>query len=199
VVLDGGTIVNMLAASRPRPADLPRAISELAGGNAQLFLKDRAAATHVADVPEQALGMTESFVCREWAPYGASGAILHAGRRVFPMLPSSVLINAVQLPFQHQLCGVWNVPAGPSSQRVRVHSAIPTLVVSGEIDAKTGADWGRYAARTLPNSTYVRIRAIGHWVIARSPCAQKIFQSFLRTPLSPTTSCAKTAPEIDFK
>lgn len=199
VVLDGGTIVNMLAASRPRPADLPRAITELANGNADMFLKERAAATHVADVPEQALGMTESFVCREWAPYGSSAAVLHAGRIVFPTLPSSVLMNAVQLPFQHELCDVWNVPAGPPSQRVRVRSTIPTLVVSGEIDAKTGADWGGYAARTLPNSTYVRIRAIGHWVIARSPCAQHIFQSFLRRPRSPTTSCAKTAPGVDFK
>jgi pimeloyl-ACP methyl ester carboxylesterase len=199
VVLDGGTIVNMLAASRPKPSDLPRAITELAAGDPHMFLKDRAAAALVPDVAEQALGMTESFICREWTPYGSPAAILHAGRIVFPTLPSSVLINAVQLPFQHQLCDVWHVPPGPFSQRVRVRSTIPTLVVSGEIDAKTGADWGRYAARTLPNSTYVRIRAVGHWVIARSPCAQTIFRSFMRTPLSPTTSCAKMAPGIDFQ
>jgi hypothetical protein len=36
----------------------------------------------------------------------------------------------------------------------------------------------------------VRINGIGHWVIAQSPCAQSIFQSFLSTPLSPETSCA---------
>ena len=199
VVLDGGTIVNMVVANRPAPADLPRAITELSNGNPQMFLQSRAGAAIVADVPEQALGMTNSFVCREWTPYGSPAAILQAGRAVFPTFPASVLINAVQLPFQHELCDVWNVPAGPASQRFRVHSTIPTLVVSGEIDAKTGAAWGRSAASTLPNSTYVRIRAMGHWVIARSPCVQKIFQSFLQTPLSPTTSCAKTAPGINFK
>jgi pimeloyl-ACP methyl ester carboxylesterase len=71
-----------------------------------------------------------------------------------------------------------------------VHSDIPALVVSGTFDAKTGAQWGLYAASTLSRSTYVRINGIGHWVIAQSPCAQDIFQSFLSSPLSPDTTCA---------
>jgi len=110
-----------------------------------------------------------------------------------------VLLQAPQLPFQRELCGVWNVPARPASQRVRVRTAIPTLVVSGAIDSKTGARWGRYAADTLSNSTYVRIRGIAHWVIVQSPCAQQIFRSFLQTPVSPSTACVTTAPGIEFK
>ena len=53
---------------------------------------------------------------------GSPAAILHAGEVEFPTLPSTVLINAPQLPFEHELCKEWNVPAGPESQRVRVHS-----------------------------------------------------------------------------
>jgi pimeloyl-ACP methyl ester carboxylesterase len=199
VVLDGGTIVDMIVGNKPKPGELPRAITELANGNPQRFLQARAASAHVAAVPEQALGMTHSFVCREWEPYGSPAAISRAGRQVFPTWPPSVLVNAPQLPFQRELCRAWNVPAGPASQRVRVRSNIPTLVVSGAADAKTGAEWGRYAASTLPRSTYVRMRAMTHWVIVQSPCAQKIFRSFLQRPLSPTTSCAATAPGIDFK
>ncbi len=199
VVLDGGTILNMLVGSRPKPADVPRAVVELARGDARAFLDARVAAAQVASVPEQALGMTHSFVCREWEPYGSPTAILRAGKRAFPTLPDSVLINAPQLPFQRDLCRAWNVPAGPHSQRVRVRSNIPTLVVSGAIDAKTGAQWGRYAASTLPNSTYVRIKALGHWVIVQSPCAQQIFQSFLSSPRSPKTSCASTLSGVRFK
>ena len=134
--------------------------------------------------------MTQSFVCREWEPYGGPADILAAGRRAFPAFPASVLVNAVQLPFEHELCDRWAVPKGPDSQRVRVRSAIPALVVSGTFDAKTGAEWGRYAASTLSNSTYVRINGIGHWVIAQSPCAQAIFRSFLADPMSPDTRCA---------
>ena len=80
-------------------------------------------------------------------------SILRAGRQMFPTWPSSVLINAPQLPFEQELCKEWNVPAGPASQRVRVRSNIPTLVVSGAVDAKTGAEWGntlRARCRTPP-------------------------------------------------
>jgi len=110
-----------------------------------------------------------------------------------------VLINAPQLPFEHELCRVWNVPVGPQSQRVTVRSTIPTLVVSGAIDSKTGAQWGRYVAKLLPNSTYVRIKAVGHWVIVQSPCAEQILQSFLSSPRSPKTSCAGSLSGVRFK
>jgi pimeloyl-ACP methyl ester carboxylesterase len=199
VVLDGGTILNMAVANRPKAENLPAAIFKLANGNPQMFLEARAAGAQVPDVPEQAQGMTQSIVCREWEPYGSPAAILRAGRREFPTLPDSVLINAPQLPFEHELCQVWNVPAGPPSQRIRVRSTIPTLVVSGAIDAKTGAKWGRYAASTLPNSTYVVIKGIGHWVIAQSPCAQRVLQSFLSHPRSVDTRCAGAASGVDFQ
>jgi pimeloyl-ACP methyl ester carboxylesterase len=190
VILDGGTIVNMLVANKPKATDLPAALYRLANGDPKAFLEIRAAGAGVAEVPEQALGMTNSFICREWEPYGSPADILQAGRREFPTLPDSVLINAPQLPFLHRLCQVWSVPEGPASQRVRVRSTIPTLVVSGAIDAKTGAKWGQYAADTLPNSTYVVIQGVGHWVIAQSPCAQRIFQSFLSHPRSVDAACA---------
>src|SRR5579862_9680196 len=133
--------------------------------------------------------MTQSIACREFEPYGSPAEILSAGKKEFPDYPDSVLINAPQLPFEHELCQAWNVPAGTAAQRVQVRSTIPTLVVSGAIDAKTGARWGRAVADALPNSTFVLIKDVGHWVIVRSPCAQQVFQSFLASPRSPTTSC----------
>lgn len=199
VVLDGGTLVNMLVANQPQPGEMPAAISALARGDARAFLQARAAAAHVAAVPEQAQGMTQSIVCREWAPYGSPADILRAGKREFSAFPNSVLINAVQMPFEYELCKAWNVPAGPASQRVKVRSKIPTLVISGTIDGKTGAQYGRYAAGLLPNSTYVRINGVGHWVVVQSPCAAQIFQSFLSRPRSPNTSCAPRTPGVKFK
>src|SRR4029434_1156915 len=126
VVLDGGTVVNMLVGNTPKPADVPAAIWELAHGNPQRFLEARAAASVVAEVPEQAQGMTQSIVCREWVPYGSPDDILREGRRAFPAFPDSVLVQAPQIPFEHELCRVWNVPAGPASPRPRVRSDIPT-------------------------------------------------------------------------
>jgi pimeloyl-ACP methyl ester carboxylesterase len=190
VVLDGGTLVNMLVGNVPRWPEMPAAITELAAGDPHRFLEARAAGAVVPEDPEQALGMTESFICQEWEPYGGPGAILRAGRKVFPAFPASVLVNAPQLPFLNEVCREWKVPKAPVSQRVRVRSDIPTLVVSGAVDSKTGAKWGRYAARTLTKSNYVRIDNVAHWVIVQSPCAQRIFQSFLARPTGPQTACA---------
>lgn len=190
VVLDGGTLVNMLVGNVPRWPEVPAAITELAEGDAHRFLEARAAGAAVPENPEQALGMTESFICQEWEPYGGPNAILRAGRKVFPTFPASVLVNAPQLPFLKELCREWQVPKGPASQRVRVRSEIPTLVVSGAVDSKTGAKWGRYAAQSLSRSTYMKIDNVAHWVIVQSPCAQRIFQSFLARPGGPQTTCA---------
>jgi pimeloyl-ACP methyl ester carboxylesterase len=198
VILDGGTLVNVLVGNAVKAPDVPAAIYETAAGNPQRFLAARAAGSVIPEVVEQAHGMTQSFVCREWEPYGSPADILNAGLQEFPSFPASVLINAPQLPFEQELCQVWAVPEGPASQRARVHSDIPALVVSGTFDAKTGAQWGSYAASTLSRSTYVRINGIGHWVIAQSDCAQRIFQSFLSTPLSPDTTCAAGTKPLPF-
>lgn len=196
VILDGGTLVNVLVGNAIKPHDVPAAIHALAAGRPDKVLAVRAAGATVSEIVEQAQGMTHTFVCGEWEPYGPSADILAAGRKAFPGFPDSVLINAPQLPFQDELCKAWDVPKRPESQRVRVESDVPALVVSGTFDAKTGAEWGRYAASTLPNSTYVTIDGMTHWVIAQSPCGQEIFQSFLTNPSSPDTSCAaETGPE----
>ena len=196
VILDGGTLVNLLVGNVIKPHDVPAAIYELAEGKPERVLAVRAAGATVPEVVEQAQGMTQSFVCSEWEPYGPPADILKAGREAFPDFPDSVLINAPQLPFEEELCQAWNVPKRPDSQRVRVASDVPALVVSGTFDSKTGAQWGRYAASTLAHSTYVTINGMTHWVIVQSPCAQKIFQSFLATPSSPDTACAaETRPE----
>ena len=68
-----------------------------------------------------------------------------------------------------ELCRVWNLPEGPVSQRVRVNSDVPVLVVSGTFDAKTGAVWGRYAASAR---TWIHLcddqrhRSLGHRPVA---------------------------------
>jgi hypothetical protein len=80
----------------------------------------------------------------------------------------------------------WNVP-------------IPRLVVSGAVDAKTGAEIGtirsEHAAALHLRETPGADASVDRTVAVRT----KIFRSFLLTPISPTTSCLATAPGIDFK
>ncbi|MER5203763.1 alpha/beta fold hydrolase [Streptomyces sp. NPDC002825] len=197
VVLDGGALVNLLVADGGgMPAvDVPAALDELAHGNPERFARAQAAGATPA-VGEFAHGLTQSVACAEWAPGYSKEDLLEAGRRAFPGWPDTVLAHAPQLPFEHDLCRVWDVPDRTAIQRVTTYSDVPTLIVSGTFDAKTGASWGPYAGRTLPRSTAVRIPGIGHFVVPQSPCAQRVLASFLTRPTAPDTGCvAGLAPK----
>ncbi|WP_435837592.1 alpha/beta fold hydrolase [Streptomyces chartreusis] len=188
VVLDGGALVNLLVANAVPAVDVPAALDELARGNPTRFARARAAgATPV--VGEFAHGLTQSVACSEWVPGYTRADLLRAGRRAFPGFPDTVLAQAPQLPFEYDVCRAWSVPDRTAVQRVTTVSAVPALVLSGTFDAKTGARWGAYAARTLARSTVVRIPGIGHWVVPQSPCAQNVLGSFLSRPTAPDTRC----------
>ncbi|MEU6878207.1 alpha/beta fold hydrolase [Streptomyces sp. NPDC046712] len=197
VVLDGGTLVNLLVTNGGAlpSADVPAAIDELARGNPERFARAQAAGAGTP-VVAQAHGLTHSVVCSEWAPGFSESDVLEAGRRAFPGWPDTVLAHAPQLPFEYDLCRVWNVPDRTAIQRVTTYSKVPTLIISGTFDAKTGASWGPYAGRTLPCSTAVQIPGIGHFVVPQSPCAQSVLASFLARPTAPDTGCvAGLAPK----
>ncbi|MET9728654.1 alpha/beta fold hydrolase, partial [Streptomyces zaomyceticus] len=190
VVLDGGALVNLLVADgRLVPsADVPAALHELAAGNPERLARAQAAGATPA-VGEFAHGLTHSVACAEWAPGHSKRDVLRAGRRAFPGFPDSVLAHAPQLPFEHDLCRVWNVPDRTAVQRIATHSKVPTLIVTGTFDAKTGASWGPFAGRTLPRSTAVVVPGITHWVVPQEPCAASVLLSFLTRPNAPDTGC----------
>ncbi|WP_234332114.1 alpha/beta hydrolase [Streptomyces sp. NRRL S-87] len=190
VVLDGGTLVNLLVANGQLvpSADVPAALHELAGGNPERLARAQAAGATPA-IGEFAHGLTHSVACAEWAPGFTERDVLEAGRRAFPGWPDSVLAHAPQLPFEYDLCRAWNVPDRTAVQRVATRSKVPTLIVSGTFDAKTGASWGPFTGRTLPRSTAVVVPGITHWVVPQEPCAASVLRSFLKRPTSPDTGC----------
>ncbi|MFF0752731.1 alpha/beta fold hydrolase [Streptomyces sp. NPDC004267] len=188
VDLDGGALINILVANTVKAVDVPAALEELAHGNPTRFAQARAVDAGTV-VGAFAHGLTQSVACAEWAPGFGEDDILKAGRRNFPGWPDTVLAQPPQLPFEHHVCDVWNVPDRTAIQRVPTFSRVPALLLSGTFDAKTGASWARVAARTLPRSTSVRIPGIGHWVVPQSPCAASVLASFLARPTAPDTGC----------
>jgi pimeloyl-ACP methyl ester carboxylesterase len=94
-----------------------------------------------------------------------------------------------------KVCRAWDVPKAPASVRAVTQSDIPTLVLSGTFDAATGESLAKAAARTLPNSTFVSVPGVGHGVAFASPCAKRVFASFISTPNAARKSCvAKLKP-----
>ncbi|MFJ8163689.1 alpha/beta fold hydrolase [Streptomyces sp. NPDC096136] len=188
VVLDGGALLNLLVANAVRPPDVPAALDELAHGRPERFARARAADS-VQAAGMTAHGLTQSVACAEWVPGASESDVLDAGREAFPGWPRTVLAQAPQLPFEHDVCRIWNVPDRSAEQRTATVSRVPALLFSGTFDAKTGASFARDAARTLSRSTSVRIPGVTHWVVPQSPCARKVLASFLARPTAPDTGC----------
>ncbi|MEV0537351.1 alpha/beta hydrolase [Kitasatospora sp. NPDC050463] len=190
VTLDGGVLVNWLTFASHLAAGVPRSIDELAHGNPQRIAEQWAG----GKLSPQAIGRTSYGIangvfCSEWTPFESEADVIEGGRLAFPSFPESVLANAPLLPWLHQDCRVWNVPAAPSSVRDVTVSDIPALIVSGSFDSQTAPSSGPYAARTLSRSTEVTVPYVAHVVFADSPCAQSITRSFFDTPTAPDTGC----------
>ncbi|MEV6953718.1 alpha/beta fold hydrolase [Streptomyces sp. NPDC051183] len=188
VVLDGGTLLNMMVGFNVKPVDLPAALQELSQGNPQRFAQGRAKDS-VQPIGQTAHGLTQSVACSEWVPGTAESDIVAAGRKAFPDWPETVLAQTPQLPFEYDVCGVWKVADNAAEHRVATVSSVPALVISGTFDMKTGASYAKDASRTLSRSTSVLIPGIGHWVVPQSPCAQTVLASFLAHPTAPDTDC----------
>ncbi|MEU3774617.1 alpha/beta fold hydrolase [Streptomyces sp. NPDC032472] len=187
-VLDGGALLNLMVAFGVKPVDLPAALQELGQGNPQRFAQARAKDS-LQPIGQNAHGLTESVACAEWAPGTTESDVLAAGRRAFPGWPQSVLAQVPQLPFQYDICRIWNVKDRAAEHQVATVSPVPALVISGSFDMKTGASYAKDASRTLSRSTSVLVPGIGHWVVPQSPCAQQVLASFLASPTAPDTGC----------
>jgi pimeloyl-ACP methyl ester carboxylesterase len=203
VVLDGGALVNWMIRVESNINDgslVPSAVAALAHGNPSPIAK-KWASLWVA--PEFygvfGYGLTYGVTCAEWVPYQTASASLAMARRAFPDFPVSVLRQPPQLPFQPQNCRAWHVPKARAAVRDRTFSRIPTLVVSGGFDAKTGAQWGPYVARRLSHSTVITIPGIGHGAVVFSRCGQNVARSFLAAPLAPDTRCVAHVKPAPFK
>jgi pimeloyl-ACP methyl ester carboxylesterase len=193
VVLDGGALVNWLvgAALNNTLRTAPAFIDDLANGHPQQIAASWA--------PGAGSALIYGVACSEWVPYERPSDVLRRGRRAFPRYPASVLAQPPQVPFLTEDCRVWRVPKAPAAQRAVTHSTIPTLILTGSLDSVTPPSWGRIAARTLPNSTFVTIPGAGHFVLPVSRCAQHVFASFLAIPAAPNTSCVARLHTPAFK
>ncbi|MFF9819358.1 alpha/beta fold hydrolase [Streptomyces sp. NPDC014006] len=197
VVLDGGALLNWLVRASHAPGTFPSDVDQLAHGHPERIAEQWAAAWLPGSQGMFAHGLSLSVWCSEWVPFETPGEQLTKGLRAFPELPRSVLAQAPQLPFLRQACQAWDVPKAPDSVRAVTRSSIPTLAISGSFDAQTGAQWGRYVARTLSRSTVVTLAGVAHGTFDH-PCGAKVITSFFDDPENPDTRCVSSVKPAPF-
>ncbi|WP_330297619.1 alpha/beta hydrolase [Streptomyces sp. NBC_00503] len=200
VVIDGGTLVTWLASATHTAESVPISLHELANGNPQRIAQQWAGwRTNPKGIGVTSHGLSYGIFCSEWTPYESKDAAVQGGQKEFPSFPRSVQAQAPQLPFLHEDCDAWKVPAAAPSIRSVTTSDVPTLALSGSFDAQTGAANGPYVARTLSKAEVVTVPYEPHVVFASSKCAQDIAVSFFDNPAAPKTECLKTLEAPEFK
>ena len=79
-------------------------------------------------------------------------------------------------------CPLLNVPLIPSEANTPVDVNIPTLLMSGEYDPITPAEYGRRVAEALPQAVHVEFPATAHGALGSNVCAVSIAAAFLNDP-----------------
>lgn len=140
-------------------------------------------------------GMNYAVTCYEEAPFNTPEQI-QAERRRHPRL--APWFESAELS-RHAVCDVWHGARADSTEFRPVRSEVPVLVLAGEFDPITPPDYGRRAARTLPNATFVEVPAMGHAVSPFTACTRGLIDAFLEAPERPLdASCAAALPPVSF-
>jgi pimeloyl-ACP methyl ester carboxylesterase len=75
-------------------------------------------------------------------------------------------------------------------------SEVPTLLLQGEFDAITSPASGTLTAGGLRRGHYIEFAQVGHKVVDRSVCAQKIAAIFFERPgHRPSHLCLREKPQ----
>jgi pimeloyl-ACP methyl ester carboxylesterase len=77
-----------------------------------------------------------------------------------------------------QACEFWPKGTVPADYYEPVQSAVPTLILSGELDPVTPPTWGDLAAKTLSNAKHLIAPGTGHGVLGTG-CGMRLIRDFL--------------------
>ncbi|MGQ4276583.1 alpha/beta hydrolase [Pseudidiomarina sp. E22-M8] len=77
------------------------------------------------------------------------------------------------------MCSVWPQQQRPDAWFEPVNSAIPTLLLSGDLDPVTPPAWGDMAAETLSNSRHLIAPQGAHTIVGHT-CANKLASQFIK-------------------
>jgi pimeloyl-ACP methyl ester carboxylesterase len=193
VEIDGGLLVDVLFLGLYNPAvtaSMPAMIYDAKRGSFAR-LEERLA---LYFDPSSALGMNMAVQCNEEIPFSPPEEAFTLASSVHPAI-AAFFPASVQPLFA--VCQEWGL-AVKAGENDPVSSAVPSLVLAGEMDPITPPEWGRQAASSLANAFYVEFPANGHWVTRSSPCALELALAFWENPAVPDTACTRSPSRLNF-
>ncbi|HEY93823.1 MAG TPA: alpha/beta hydrolase [Dehalococcoidia bacterium] len=142
-------------------------------------------------------GMHYSVQCNEELPFNSEekiAASLEGHPDIREYLEDSLGESSLAV------CEYWTNTIPDPVENEPVHSAIPTLILSGEFDPITPPAWGKLAAETLTNSRFFEFPGLGHDVlVSGNECPVDIALEFLDNPYSePDRTCLEEIEPPDY-
>jgi pimeloyl-ACP methyl ester carboxylesterase len=184
VVIDGYSLANLVVVASLAPGDIapvPAIIHDLATGEGT-----KAALALLAGRPPSGLvgyGLAYGVFCREQAAFTSAAQVAARAKQALPTFPDAVLALVPQLPYPFTDCAAWTVPAAGAAVHQPATTDVPTLLLSGSLDAITPPRWADVAASTLGNVRHLIVPGAGHDVMVWAPaCAVAMMRSFLADP-----------------
>ncbi|MGI9626241.1 MAG: alpha/beta hydrolase [Longimicrobiales bacterium] len=116
------------------------------------------------------VGMFLSVICAEDVPF-----ITEADRMA---AASDPLFGTSLIDSFRQMCSVWPAGEVPESYTEPVHSDVPTLLLSGQLDPVTPPRWGELVGETLSDALHIVVPGTGHNAFA-SGCLRDLIESFI--------------------
>lgn len=111
-------------------------------------------------------GLFATVMCAEFFPNSDGIPALEA-------LASEQAWPSVSILEMARACAAWNVAPLAAELRAPVSSDVPVLLLSGEVDLNTLAEWGDHTMQTLPNATHLVVPYATHSVIG-VPCGSEL-------------------------
>jgi len=168
------SLVRVLLYSRDQHRVLPWLLDRAAIGEFEAFM---ATATSVEEglVDVMAMGVTANILCSE--------DIGRHGREVVPEAEAESFLGTLQANFWLAVCDDWPRYPVPMDYDHPLESAIPTLLVSGEMDPVTPPAYGERLLATLSNARHVVLPGGGHTDAFRGGnCINRIVNQFIKEP-----------------
>ncbi len=87
--------------------------------------------------------------------------------------------------WQYHACRYWDSGAADDAFRKPVVADVPTLLLAGEFDPVTPAEWAELAIDGLARGSVFIFPAVGHGVLDSHVCAAELVRAFLTRPDAP--------------
>ena len=99
----------------------------------------------------------------------------------------------------YDVCAFWDSGHAPPRFFEPVASTLPTLLLAGEMDPITPAEWAEEAVKGFPNGYLLEFAGIGHSVIDSDTCGVEVARRFLAEPeRRPDATCMNQLPPVQF-